>query len=183
MGLSLLLLFYTTLMSCITAIPTIDSSTSVSTDTKQAASDVPTIADILNLSSDVLAIQLVGAQVNSYAFLTLCPYFDFTRLQASGYNVTAIRSIFCQASDVFFAKDLPSLDEVRDLTVDYSSYIWIFQAVGALKNDKNRIQKLCDLIDVPSASAIGQNGDLVKKTICSVGNGGQLPTVPLPQFK
>lgn len=127
------------------------------------------------------AVQLVGAQTTPQALKNLCTDFDLSGLAAGGYNTTSLKSIFCEAASGL-APALPPPDEVRALTIEYSSWIWIFQAVGALKNDNNRLKLLCHLIDVPSAFSVGQNGTLVKDQICNVGNGGELPTVPLPSF-
>ncbi|KAI4233640.1 MAG: hypothetical protein LQ352_008231 [Teloschistes flavicans] len=148
-----------------------------------AAQAGPTIANILNLSSELLAIQFVGAQTRPGALSGECAYFEGGQLQAEGYNTTAIKNIICQADHVFSTDNLPSIEQTRNLTIQYSSWIWIFQAIGDLQNDKNRLKKLCSLIDVPSAYAIGQNGTLVKNVICSVANGAPLPTVPLPVYE
>ncbi|KAL8668164.1 MAG: hypothetical protein Q9202_000142 [Teloschistes flavicans] len=171
-----------------------------------AAQAGPTIANILNLSSELLgtllslfsvlnfppkkhplsldvAIQFVGAQTRPGALSGECAYFEGGQLQAEGYNTTAIKNIICQADHVFSPDNLPSIEQTRNLTIQYSSWIWIFQAIGDLQNDKNRLKKLCSLIDVPSAYAIGQNGTLVKNVICSVANGAPLPTVPLPVYE
>ncbi|KAL9019888.1 MAG: hypothetical protein Q9185_002830 [Variospora sp. 1 TL-2023] len=151
---------------------------------------VPTQADILNLATDTFvilakrpapAVQLVGAQTTPDAIKSLCTDFDLSRLRASGYNTTSLTSIFCEASNV--APPLPTTEQLRALTQQYSSYIWIFQAAGALKGDPNRLKLLCYLIDIGGSFNIGQNGTLVKEQICNLGNGGELPVVvPLPSF-
>ncbi|KAI4137300.1 MAG: hypothetical protein LQ341_005206, partial [Variospora aurantia] len=91
-------------------------------------------------------------------------------------------SIFCEASNVA-PPSLPTTQQLRTLTQQYSSYIWIFQAAGVLKGDLNRLKLLCHLIDIGGSFNIGQNGTLVKEQICKLGNGGELPAVvPLPSF-
>ncbi|KAL9577746.1 MAG: hypothetical protein Q9212_006167 [Teloschistes hypoglaucus] len=142
----------------------------------------PTIADILNLSSELLAIQFVGAQTRPGALSGECAYFKGERLQASGYNTTLIKNIICQADKVFSPNDLPSIEQVRQNTIQYSSWIWIFQAIGALQNDKNKLLELCLSINVANSYLIGHNGNLVKDVICRVANGAPLPTVPPPIF-
>ncbi|KAI4109982.1 MAG: hypothetical protein L6R37_000332 [Teloschistes peruensis] len=120
----------------------------------------PTIADILNLSSELLG----------------------GRLAAEGYNTTSIKNIICQADKVFSPNDMPSIEQIRQNTIQYSSWIWIYQAIGALQNDKNKLLELCLSINVGNSYLIGQNGKLAKSVICSVANGAPLPTVPQPIF-
>ncbi|KAL8956101.1 MAG: hypothetical protein Q9193_006276 [Seirophora villosa] len=172
---SVVAFLFTALLSCVAAVP------AAGDNTLQARAAPPTQADILNLATDTFAVQLVGAQTTPAAIKFLCTDYDTSRLQASGYNVTALKSIFCQASSVF-PTSLPDTQAVRALTVQYSSWIWIFQAVGALKGDQHRLKLLCRLIDVGGSFSVGHNGTLVKSQICNVGNGGELPAVPLPVF-
>ncbi|KAL8694193.1 MAG: hypothetical protein Q9224_003617, partial [Gallowayella concinna] len=68
------------------------------------------------------------------------------------------------------------------LTVEYSTWIWIYQAIGVVKNSPRRLQKLCELIDVAGSFNVGQNGTLVKTTICNAAKGVALPAVPVPKF-
>ncbi|KAL8695214.1 MAG: hypothetical protein Q9218_000252 [Villophora microphyllina] len=165
--------------SCVITVPADGSTISTSTATAKAG---PNSNDVLNLASDLWAIQFLGSQNAPIALAVQCPYWDGGRFLAAGYNTTSIHDILCQANNVFAAADLPSIEQVRNLTIQYSSWIWIFQAVGAMQNDRGKLKELCRMIDVPSAFAIGQNGTLVKNTICSVAHGAALPTVPLPQF-
>ncbi|KAL9580583.1 MAG: hypothetical protein Q9203_006241 [Teloschistes exilis] len=137
----------------------------------------PTIADILNLSSELLAIQIVGALTRPGALSGTCAYFEGGRLAAEGYNTTSIKNIICQADKVFSPNDLPSIEQIRQNTIQYSSWIWIYQAIGALQNDKNKLLELCLSINVGNSNLIGQNGNLVKSVICSVANGAPQPTV------
>ncbi|KAI4139458.1 MAG: hypothetical protein L6R39_006277 [Caloplaca ligustica] len=168
-GVSHVVLLFITLLSGATA------------STVVARAGPPTNADILNLATDTFAVQLVGAQTTPEGVKSLCTDFDLSSLTAGGYNATSLKEIFCQASSGL-TPTLPSQSQIRALTIEYSSWIWIFQAVGALKNDKRRLRVLCSLIDVPAAFSVGQEGTLVKDQICDIGNGGELPSVPLPYF-
>ncbi|KAL8942328.1 MAG: hypothetical protein Q9216_001710 [Gyalolechia sp. 2 TL-2023] len=123
---------------------------------------------------------LVGAQTTEAGVAFLCNGLDLSRLQAEGYNVTALKEIFCYAAGDQGEHPLPSIEKITANVINYSSWIWIFQAVGALKGDKHRLNLLCHLIDVGSAFSVGQNGTLVKDQICNVGKGGELPVVPIP---
>ncbi|KAL9597162.1 MAG: hypothetical protein Q9219_005328 [cf. Caloplaca sp. 3 TL-2023] len=187
MGLSSLLITFTTLLFCVTAVPTIDSTTSHPDNIIQARAKVPTEFDTLNLATDLFeslmmikAIQLIGTQTNEQGINSLTT-IDLSRLQAQGYNVTSLRTIFSQAASAW-REPFPPNEEITARVIKYSSWIWIFQAVGALKGDPHRLNLLCKLIDVPSAFSVGQNGTLVKEQICNVGSGGELPEVPLPNF-
>ncbi|KAL8775044.1 MAG: hypothetical protein Q9209_000523 [Squamulea sp. 1 TL-2023] len=164
---------FLTFFTCIVAIPHASPSTT--------GSQLAGPTEILNLASDLLAVQTVGAQTTPAGIEDLCDKFDLSRLQASGYNITTIKNVFCQAASS--TGTLPSLAEVQRLTVEYSSWIWIFQAVGALGNDQVLLQQLCKSINVASSFSVGQNGTLVKNTICDVANGNPLPDVPVPRFE
>ncbi|KAL8904773.1 MAG: hypothetical protein Q9171_006934 [Xanthocarpia ochracea] len=167
--------------SSMNAIPTSDPSTPAPVNASQPTPQLATTADILNLASDLLAVQIVGTQSTPAEIAELCSEFDFSRLLASGYNVTTIQNVFCQAANR--TGTIPSLTEIQQLTVEYSSWIWIYQAVGALNNDLGLLKQLCESINVASAFSVGQNGTLVKTTICNVANGLGLPEVPVPQFQ
>ncbi|KAI4265490.1 MAG: hypothetical protein L6R38_009389 [Xanthoria sp. 2 TBL-2021] len=170
-----------TLFSCILALPQGYEFNLGSVNASQPVPQLANIADILSLSSDLLAIQLVGAQATDRDIAKLCTDFDLTRLRASGYVTYRMQHVFCQAASV--TASFPSLTEVQRLTVEYSSYIWIYQAVGALNNDKVLIKQLCDSINVASAFGVGQNGTLVKTTICNYANGIELPKPDAPWFE
>ncbi|KAL8920433.1 MAG: hypothetical protein Q9172_004480 [Xanthocarpia lactea] len=195
-GLSYIAVLFVT-FSSIKAIPTSDPSTPAPVNASQPTPQLATTADILNLASDLLgksclqlfittskthspAVQIVGTQSTPAEIAELCSEFDFSRLLASGYNVTTIENVFCQAASL---ATIPSLTEIQELTVEYSSWIWIYQAVGALNNDLDLLKQLCESINVASAFSVGQNGTLVKTTICNVANGLGLPEVPVPQFE
>ncbi|KAL8862622.1 MAG: hypothetical protein Q9178_001120 [Gyalolechia marmorata] len=178
-GLSYIAVLFVT-FSSINAIPTSDPSTPAPVNASEPTPQLATTADILNLASDLLAVQIVGTQSTPAEIAELCSEFDFSRLLASGYNVTTIENVFCQAASL---AAIPSLTEIQQLTVEYSSWIWIYQAVGALNNDLDLLKQLCESINVASAFGVGQNGTLVKTTICNVANGPGLPEVPVPQFE
>ncbi|KAL8679397.1 MAG: hypothetical protein Q9224_007038, partial [Gallowayella concinna] len=111
--------------------------------------------------------------------------FDPTRLVSQGYNSSRIHNIFCEAADATARNEYNTLanDYVQVTGIHYSTYIWIFQAVGALKSDKSRLKQLCKSIDVGSSYEAGLEGGLVKNTICDAANGVPLPKVtslPVP---
>lgn len=124
----------------------------------------------------------MGALTRPGALSGTCAYFEGGRLAAEGYNTTSIKNIICQADKVFSPNDMPSIEQIRQNTIQYSSWIWIYQAIGALQNDKNKLLELCLSINVGNSYLIGQNGKLAKSVICSVANGAPLPTVPQPIF-
>ncbi|KAL8894313.1 MAG: hypothetical protein Q9192_004421 [Flavoplaca navasiana] len=176
---------FVTLLSGVLAIPQDYSTNPGSVNaTQPAPQPLPqpeSLKDILTLASDLLAIQLVGAQPDQKALQDLTNNFPLVRLRASGYDTIRMKSVFSQAASV--TASLPSLTEVQRLTVEYSSYIWIYQAVGALDKDKVLIQQLCDSINVAASFAIGHNGTLVKTTICDYANGIDLPKPVAPRFE
>ncbi|KAL8916195.1 MAG: hypothetical protein Q9208_008647 [Pyrenodesmia sp. 3 TL-2023] len=173
---NVVLLVLTTIISCIAAIPTGESTSSPLPPTLDDRAG-PTEADVINIATTTFAIQLVGAQTTHAGIESLCKDFDVSRLVTLRYNATILNNVFCEASSRL-APNLPLPEQVTAYTIQYSSWIWIYQAVGALKNDKNRLRLLCHLIDVPASFSVGQNGTLVKDQICNVGNGGELPTPP-----
>ncbi|KAL9639837.1 MAG: hypothetical protein Q9204_000943 [Flavoplaca sp. TL-2023a] len=173
---------FVTSLSGVRAIPQDYSTNPGSVNaTQPAPQPLPQPEDILTLASDLLAVQLVGAQPDQEALQDLANNFPLVRLRASGYDTTRMNSVFSQAASV--TASLPSLTEVQRLTVEYSSYIWIYQAVGALNKDKVLIQQLCDSINVAASFAIGHNGTLVKTTICAYANGIELPKPVAPSFE
>ncbi|KAL8777262.1 MAG: hypothetical protein Q9213_007933 [Squamulea squamosa] len=172
---------FVTFFTCIVAIPQASPSTTGTVNPSQSIPQLAGPTEILNLASDLLAIQIVGAQTTPAGIDELCDEFDLSRLQASGYNITTIKTVFCQVASR--TATIASLTEVQRLTVEYSSWIWIFQAVGALGNDQVLLQQLCKSINVASSFSVGQNGTLVKNTICDVANGNPLPDVPVPSFE
>ncbi|KAL8868938.1 MAG: hypothetical protein Q9198_008016 [Flavoplaca austrocitrina] len=126
---------FVTSLSGVLAIPQDYSTNPGSVNaTQPAPQPLPQPEDILTLASDLLAVQLVGAQPDQKALEDLANNFPLVRLRASGYDTTRMKSVFSQAASV--TASLPSLTEVQRLTVEYSSYIWIYQAVGALNKDK-----------------------------------------------
>ncbi|KAL8928621.1 MAG: hypothetical protein Q9172_000836 [Xanthocarpia lactea] len=179
-----LVMLFITLFSYITAHPTTDSTAVQSANTNLPVRDLQpvTTQDILNLASDLFAVQLAGTKSQLQQLTELCVKFDPTRLQAQGYNISAIHNIFCEAGWATFLNGggynvIPS-SYTRDTAINLSSYIWIFQAVGALKNNKGRLKQLCELIDVESSFNVGHNGTLVKISICDAADGIGLPSVP-----
>ncbi|KAL8800403.1 MAG: hypothetical protein Q9182_005205 [Xanthomendoza sp. 2 TL-2023] len=180
-GLSHLVLLLVTLISCLTASPVPESPVSASAKAPQPQGPLANTATILTLATELFGIQLIGAQTNQASLERLCGNFNLTRLQASGYNTTILHQMFCQAAshtvslDTFFR-------EIAVLTFQYSTYIWIFQAVGAVKSDPDRLKQLCNLIDIPGSFREGQNGTLVKNTICNAAKSRALPQVQVPFF-
>ncbi|KAI4267048.1 MAG: hypothetical protein LQ337_008545 [Flavoplaca oasis] len=168
-------LLFVTSLSGVLAIPQDYSTNPGSVNaTQPAPQPLPqpeSLNDTLTLASDVLAIQLVGAQPDQKALEELANNFPLVRLRASGYDTTRMHHVFSQAANV--TASFPSLTE----------YIWIYQAVGALNKDKVLIQQLCDSINVAASFGIGHNGTLVKTTICDYANGIELPKPVAPRFE
>ncbi|KAL8779963.1 MAG: hypothetical protein Q9213_006688 [Squamulea squamosa] len=116
--------------------------------------------------------------------------WDPTVFDKQGYNITALFNIFCEAAGAstnknrdIYGGDAPSLEYIKNQTVTYSSYIWIYQAVGTLKGDQQRLKQLCELIDEAASFSVGQDGTLVKNSICNAANGVGLPPaneLPVP---
>lgn len=133
-------------------------------DTTIAAYRPDAIQGVLETASELFAVQIVGAATSLDQLKFLCHVFPLTssRLQAGSYDTALIQKILCAAAD---AKALPSLDEIVALTAEISTEIWIIQAIGAVQGESG-VKKLCDLINVSAASAVGLQGDLVKKTVC-----------------
>ena len=121
------------------------------------------IQAVLLLASELYAVQTVGAATSHLELDFICASFDvnFARLQPSGYNTTLIKEIFCAAAE---ADSLPPSNQIRQLTIEISSFIWIVQAIGAVQGN---VQTLCRIISLVGASAIGLQGDLVKNDICA----------------
>ncbi|KAL8689871.1 MAG: hypothetical protein Q9224_004540 [Gallowayella concinna] len=180
-SLSQLVLLFVSLVSCLATTPATETPVSASANVRQPQPRLANTAAILTLATELFGIQLIGAQTNQTSLEHLCGEFDLTRLRASGYNTTILHQMFCQAASHTVALDT-FFREIAVLTVQYSSYIWIFQAVGALKSDPKRLKQLCNLIDIPGSIREGQNGTLVKNTICNVARGIALPEVQVPFF-
>lgn len=119
----------------------------------------------LEVASELFAVQIVGAATSLDELKFLCQALpsNSTRLQSQKYDVALVQKIVCAAAD---AKVIPSQDEIVALTTEISTEIWIVSAIGAVQG-KSGVKKLCDLINVPAASAIGLQGVLVKKSICA----------------
>ncbi|KAL8713986.1 MAG: hypothetical protein Q9220_002132 [cf. Caloplaca sp. 1 TL-2023] len=150
-----------TMLSSTIASPTSDVSTI------HPIANLSTIVDTLNLASTTFAYQLIGAQTTAAGIKALCDSFDLTRLTQSGYNTTSVKAVFCNSASAF-PDSVPSVEQIRGRTLHFSSLIWIFQAVGALESDRRKIEILCYLIDQGAASSVGQDGALVKNTICDI---------------
>ncbi|KAL8649487.1 MAG: hypothetical protein Q9226_005560 [Calogaya cf. arnoldii] len=189
-----LVLVFTTLSSCITATPVTGAATEwlAKPDLAKRAAEPVALQDILNLASDLFAIQTVGSKSSIEQLDQLCFRFDPTLLAYQGYNIPLMHKIFCEAAWALYICGnntddcLSSRDAIQTLTVTFASYIWIFQAVGALSNTANNtasVNQLCNNIDTIDALQVGLDGVLVKNTLCKVANGGSLPVVlelPVP---
>lgn len=138
---------------------------SVQRDTTIAAYRPDAIQSVLETASELFAIQIVGSATSLDQLKVLCEAFpsSSSRLQAGHYDISLIQKIICAAAG---GKVIPSLDEITALTVEVSSEIWIIQAIGAVQG-KSGVKKLCELINVSAASAVGLQGDLVKKDVCA----------------
>lgn len=137
-------------------------------DTSIAAYRPDAILSVLETASELLAIQIIGAATSLDQLKFLCLVFpsNSSRLQSEQYDVALIQKIVCAAAD---EKTIPSLDEIKALTIEISTEIWIIQAIGAVQG-KSGVRKLCGLINVSAASAIGLLGDLVKKDVCAAAD-------------
>lgn len=136
-----------------------------STNTTIAAYRPDAIQSVLETASELFAIQIVGAATSLDQLKLQCEVFSSSsaRLQSSGYDTALIQKIICTAAGGIA---IPSLDEIVTLIAVLSSEIWIIQAIGAVQS-KSGVKKLCDMINVSSAFAIGLQGNLVKEDVCA----------------
>ncbi|KAI4209184.1 MAG: hypothetical protein LQ351_007859 [Letrouitia transgressa] len=154
-----------------------------------------TLLPILNLATDLWAIQTVGTVTNPLQFTFLCSNFSLARLALQGYNTTSLSRTFCSAASSFGGSStptFPALDLINQLTIQYSTQIWITQAVGALScnSDKKpatlcqkmKLATLCHLLDVTGANAVGLDGTAVKNQICAAAEGHPVNVLPVPVF-
>ncbi|KAL9608961.1 MAG: hypothetical protein Q9167_006228 [Letrouitia subvulpina] len=178
-----------------------------------------TLLPILNLATDLWAIQTVGALTNPLQFTFLCSNFSLARPALQGYNTTSLSRTFCSAASSFgnggssssnsSIPTFPALALINQLTVQYSTQIWITQAVGALscngtgtgahgnetkKKNPNQNTKLatecqhkklatlCRIFDVAGADAVGLDGTDVKNQICAAAEGRPVDVLPVPVF-
>lgn len=124
------------------------------------------IQSVLTLASELYAVQLTGSVSASNQLKFLCRDYvpiSSSRLQPLGYDIGLIKNILCAAAAGYA---LPPLELILALTKEISTEIWIVQAIGAVTGHDG-VQKLCDLINVEAADAIGLVGDLVKKDVCA----------------
>ena len=136
---------------------------------------------MLNLATDLWGIQTIGALTSAEQFSFLCTNFSLTRLAEEGYNATSLHTIFCSAADAY-QTSLPSESLIQNLVAEYSTQIWVTQAIGAMGNDIKKIKVLCKLFDVDGANSVGQNGTFAKNEICAAANGTPVPLEPVPVF-
>lgn len=134
-------------------------------DTTIAAYRPDAIQSVLETASQLFAVQIVGAATSLDQLKLHCDVFasSSARLQSSGYDTALIQKIICTAAG---RKTIPSLDEIIALTAELSTEIWIIQAIGAVQG-KSGVKNLCNMINISAASAIGLQGDLVKKDVCA----------------
>ena len=136
---------------------------------KREAGYIPgTIETVAQIVSELVSIQIVGAATDQSQLRFLCNSFDFSRLQNQFYNTTLMRNIICAGSKPATLTPLP---EIRNLTTLASTEIWIVQGIGAVGGNVN---KLCDIIDPKSATAIGLLGDLVKTDVCAAAKAERI---------
>ncbi|KAI4164143.1 MAG: hypothetical protein LQ342_002107 [Letrouitia transgressa] len=169
-----------------------------------------TLLPILNLATNLWAIQTVGALTDPLQFTFLCSNFSLARLALEGYNTTSLSRTFCSAASSFGSGSsssstptFPALDLINQLTIQYSTQIWITQAVGALScnstkghgNEKRpngqkaatlcqnkKLATLCHMLDVAGADAVGLDGTAVKNQICAAAEGHPVDVLPVPVF-
>ncbi|MCJ1264178.1 hypothetical protein MMC22_004049 [Lobaria immixta] len=120
-----------------------------------------TIEVVAQLVSELVAVQIVGAATSQDQLHFLCNSFSYSRLAGQFYNVTLMQNIICAGAKPTSLTPLPL---IRNLTTEVSTEIWIVQAIGAVQGN---IAKLCEIIDVDAATAIGLTGTLVKKDVCA----------------
>ena len=129
---------------------------------KREAGYVPgTIETVAQIVSELVSVQIVGAATSQSQLRFLCSSFDFSRLQNQFYNTTLMRNIICAGAQPDVLTPLPL---IRNLTTEASTEIWIVQGIGAVGGN---VDKLCQIIDVDAATAIGLTGDLVKRDVCA----------------
>ena len=136
---------------------------------KREAGYIPgTIETVAQLVSELVSVQIVGAATDQSQLRFLCNSFDFSRLQNQFYNTTLMHNIICAGSQPASLTPLPL---IRSLTSNVSTEIWIVQAIGAVEGN---VDKLCQIINVNAATAIGLTGNLVKKTVCAAAKAAKL---------
>ncbi|KAL8846872.1 MAG: hypothetical protein Q9221_008071 [Calogaya cf. arnoldii] len=192
--LSPLVVVFGTMSSCITATAVTGAATEwlAKPDLAKRAAAPVTLRDIQNFATDVFAIQTVGSKSRQDQLDQLCFRFDPTLLAYQGYNFPLMHKIFCNAAWALYIcgdntdECLSSRLTVQTLTMTYASYLWSFQAVGALTNTFNNtgaLKALCENIDTIDALQVGLDGVLVQNTLCNVAKGGSLPKpleLPVP---
>lgn len=119
------------------------------------------IQNVLNSASGLFAIQVVGAATSLDQLKYLCQVFPSmaSRMQSGNYNTALIQKIICTAAG---GNNIPSIDQIKNLTVELSTRIWTIQAIGAVEGSSG-VKKLYQLINPRAASAIGLLGNVVKK--------------------
>lgn len=128
---------------------------------REAGYQAGTIEVVAQLVSELVAVQIVGAATSQDQLRFLCDSFSYARLAGQFYNVTLMQNIICAGAK---PTDLTPLPLIRNLTTEASTEIWIVQAIGAVQGN---VAKLCEIIDVDAATAIGLTGSLVKKDVCA----------------
>lgn len=88
------------------------------------------IEGVLQYASETLAVQIEGAATNLGQLKYLCRNSRSltSRLAQQGYNTTFIKNSICAASK---APALKTDAEIRNLTQEASTKIWIVQALGS----------------------------------------------------
>ncbi len=140
------------------------------------APGAPSLAfvEVINNASLLFANQLVGSATSVAELVYLCNNFDTSRLATQGYNVTLIKDRICASSQ------LPALESdssIKNLTILYSTDIWVTQANATVQGD---YFLLCDFISVLAADSVGLNGTLLELALqCTLPNDGG-PLTPTP---
>ena len=128
----------------------------------------------MNNASLLFANQLVGSATSVAELIMICNNFPMSRLATQGYNVALIKDRICASSR------LPALESdefIKNLTILYSTDIWVTQANATVLGD---YFLLCDFINVPAADSVGLNGTLLQLALqCTLPNDGG-PLTPTP---
>lgn len=126
------------------------------------------IQSVLDSSSQLFAIQVVGAATSIDQLKYLCRVFPSfsSRLKSADFNAALIQKTICNASS---GKAIPSPDEIKTFTAEISTEIWIIQAIGAVESEWG-VKKLSQLINGSAASRIGLVGSLAKKDVCAAAD-------------
>ncbi|MCJ1463744.1 hypothetical protein MMC07_002353 [Pseudocyphellaria aurata] len=121
------------------------------------------IQALFDTASELFAIQVVGLATSLDQLKSLCQAAtSFTpRIESEYYNSTLIQNVICTAAG---ETALPSVEEIKRLTVEIVTDLWVIQSIGAVQG-KSGIKHLFHLINPAAASTIGLNGHVAKNNL------------------